>query len=286
MNETQDQLSARQERVSRVAAPPLDELAEKLEALTSEIFATRVPFEPDNGADVMALTFATKQREHLRAVRTLIAAGQQRDALLIARTMVEGMACLLWAFKKPSDRTDLWFWFGAILDWRQTLKNEADVLVVDPGDKARLKTMVDEHGHRYFTKNAREALESAERNGMDFDQPDDPWEYKWTKVTIGKMFRDVQGDAMYVGAYHRSSEWIHWGPRSLLSAMEPADWGINGFSQEDWRTAVEALQLGCQSLLQSLEVLDRHFSLGKTERLIELNTSMVTMLTDALETGG
>ncbi len=44
--------------------------------------------------------------------------------------------------------------------------------------------------------------------------------------------------------------------------------------------------LACQSILQSLEVLDRHFSLGKTERLAELEETMVAILIESVAAAG
>src|SRR3954467_1280709 len=125
MGETQAQRAERQERHSLAVLPRLNELADLLETITHDVYEKRIAFTPDNGADVMALSFVTKQHEHLRSVRTLITAGLHRDALLIAGTMIEGLGRLLWAFNEVPERTDLWFWFGAILDWRQTLKNKA-----------------------------------------------------------------------------------------------------------------------------------------------------------------
>ncbi len=47
-----------------------------------------------------------------------------------------------------------------------------------------------------------------------------------------------------------------------------------------------ALQLGCQSLLQSMEVLDRRFSLGRTELLAELEEALVAILTESVAAAG
>jgi hypothetical protein len=68
--------------------------------------------------------------------------------------------------------------------------------------------------------------------------------------------------------------------------MQPAEWSVAGFTEEDWRTAVVALPLASQSLLQSLEVLDSYFSLGFTERLAELNGELDTILTESLAAVG
>ena len=262
--------------------PRLIEFADGLEALASDVFEPRIAYEPDNGADVMVLSFVTKQHEHLRSVRTLISAGAHRDALLIARTMIEGLGRLLWAFNRVPERTELWLWFGAILDWRQTLKNEAAGMVVDPQEKAALRAHVDKHGPNYLRPKVRKALEAAEEDGTVFEMPDDPWGTDWTSTSVESMLHEVGGKYLYDGVYRDTSEWVHWGPRSILRAMEPAEWGINGFSQEDWRAAVSALVFGCLSLLQSLELLDRHFSLGRTERLTELARKIETIHSESL----
>jgi hypothetical protein len=285
MEETQEQRAERQERFSQAQLPRLNEIADNLEAITRDAFEKRIAYTRDNGADVMALSFVTKQYEHLRSVRMLIAAELHRDALLIARTMIEGLGRLLWAFNKVPERTDLWFWFGAILDWRQTLKNEAAGMVIDPDDKAELKTWVDKYGPNYYRDNVRKSLD-AEKDGTVFDMPDDPWRNDWTPTKIESMFQEVEGTYLYESVYRRTSEWIHWGPRSILMAMESAEGGVAGFTQEDWRSAASALMWGCLSLLQSLEVLDRHFSLGISERLAEPVKMIEALNAEVSEAGG
>jgi hypothetical protein len=75
------------------------------------------------GTGSVEFTFAIKQQEYLRSLRTLIAAGHHRDAFITARTMVEGFGRLFWAFQGKPEQTNRWFWFGAIVDYRQTLEN-------------------------------------------------------------------------------------------------------------------------------------------------------------------
>ena len=285
MGDTQRQRRERQERIARAALPRLNDLADELESLANEVFAQRIPYQPDWGADVMALSFMTKQREHLRSVRTLISADLSRDALLITRTMIEGLGRLLWAFNKIPERTELWLWFGAILDWRQILKNEAAGMVVDADEKAELMNYVDTHGHHYFRPKVRKALEAAEKDGAVYEIPDDPWGNNWTDVKVETMLDEVGGRYLYDSVYRNSSEWIHWGPRAILRATEPGEWDVHKFTEQDWRAAETALRLGCQSLLQSLELLDHQFSLRITERLAELVEKMATVIDESLEAG-
>ncbi len=279
---THEQRHAIQERMAREGLPRFHQLADELNTVVDEVFGGRIPYDPLDGADVMALTFVEKQREHLRSVRLLLDAKQHHDAYLIARTMIEGMGRLLWAFRRTPERTDLWLRFGAVLDWRQIKSNEANGMVYTPEDKDQLKAFLDEHGPRYYTSKVRKAIADAEQAGTPYELPDDPWDYKWTDTTVKKMFTEVEGDELYESVYGTSSEWVHWGVRSVLRATDTKERVTPGFTEVDWGLAVHALQLGCQSLLQSLEVLDRHFSLGVTERLVELDQKIVNIQMESL----
>jgi hypothetical protein len=269
--ETQEQSEERRQKFARAALPQLRTVADELESLTTDIFDKRIAYTKDDGASVMVLSFVTKQVEHLRSVRTLIASNSHRDALLIARTMAEGLARLLWAYQCKPDRTELWLWYGAILDWRQTLKNQRQGIAADPREKAELQALVAQHGPAYYTDFVRKGLaEAAKPNAPSFKMPKDPWRTNWTDTSVETMFDKVGLKGLYEQTYRRTSEWVHWGPRAILRAMEPVEWGIAGFSEEDWPDAALALSLGCLALLLSLERLDNQFSLGHSERLTEL----------------
>jgi hypothetical protein len=267
--------------VARVALPRLNEFADDVQALAIEMLDSQIKFRGDNGADVMAVSFATKQAEHLASLRTLVSAGAHRDALVIARMMIEGLVRLHWAFQE-AERTELWLWFGAILDWQQTRKNERVGISVDPDETAELWTYVEHHGPNYFKDKVRKLYAAAERDGIAFDLPDDPWDHKWTDTTIKQMFEEVHAKHWYDGVYGDASEWSHWGVRSILRAMEPDGKALVGFTKDDWRSATIALQLGCQSLLQTLQLADDHFSLGKAERIQGLLDTMATIMDESL----
>ena len=161
--------------------------------------------------------------------------------------------------------------------------NEENGMVVDPGEKAELNTYVDQHGPDYYRPNVRKAIEQAAEPGAPpYEIPEDPWASDWTPTGVADMFTELQAKRLYDSVYRDSSEWVHWGPRTILRATQSAEWGVAGFTEEDWRVALLALQLGGQSLLQSLEVLDMHFSLGISDRLAELGQRMVTIQTEAL----
>src|SRR5688500_1103577 len=104
---TLEQYAENQDRAAQEETPRWDELAVELEEARKAMFASPIPYDPGNGADVMALSFATKQAEHLQSIRTLVAVKQHRDAFLIARTMLEGYGRLLWSFNRAQELPDL-----------------------------------------------------------------------------------------------------------------------------------------------------------------------------------
>jgi Family of unknown function (DUF5677) len=286
VSELQREAAEKEERVSRVAVPRLNRLADDLLALARAAFGPRIPFDRHNAADLMVLGFTTKQCEHLRSVRLLMDASAHRDALLIARTMAEGLGMLLWATNNQPMQTDRWRDFGWILDWRRVARFErCGITLVDPADKALLKAKVDRCGPDFYRPSVRKEITAAACCGTTYNVPDDPWGTDWTDMSVEAMFREIRGTPMYEAVYRQSSEWVHWNPRAVVGAMQPTEWGIAGFTEEDWRDAHVAMQAACRSVLQSLEVLNLRFSLGLDERLTDLGTEMHTIQTESEAAG-
>jgi hypothetical protein len=287
-----EQVNQWQEESARKELPLLDKFALELEALTRDMFTSPITFQPLNGADVMALSFATKQLEHLRSVRALIAVGSHRDAQLIARTMLEAQGTLRWAFKRAPERTELWFWYGAILDWRQIAKNKSAGIKVDAGDEATLKPFVDLHGPDYYKPNVRKGLEKAQKSGTTYKLPNDPWHpTDWTELSARDMFKELgpNDDRLYNSFYRRTSEWGHSGPRAILIAADSnqtnaTEWGAEQFRDDDVQSGVWALGVACESILQSLKVLNAHFSLGREQPLLDIEDRFNAKLAESLAT--
>lgn len=286
MGITQEEKRAWQDVVARESVRRLQVVADDLVSLVDETFEGRVSYTPDSGSDQMVLSFITKQYEHLRSLRALIDIRAHRDALLIARTMLEGLGRLRWAFNKEPERTDLWLWFGAILDWRQTIQNEQDGMHVEPEDKRQLGDIVDKYGIKYYKNKVREAIAKADEEGIEYQLPDDPWSRDWTTINVYDMFDEVGLKDLYDRAYRNASEWIHWGPQAILRATNSVEWGISGFTEEDWPVGSLAILVGCMSLELSLEALDDHFSLQLSERLVVINEMMTTALNESLAAAG
>jgi len=275
---------------SRKELPLFVDLTSELEALAHGMFTPPIAYQTDNGADVMALSFATKQLEHLGSVRALIAADLHRDAQLIARTMLEAQGTLRWAFNRAPERTDLWFWYGAILDWREMAKSKAQGFEVDPADEAELKPYVDKHGPNHYKARVRQRIAEARKVGTSYDLPEDPWHpTDWTELNVRAMFEELgDGDRrLYDSFYRRTSEWGHSGPRAILIAADrdredAAEWGSDQFTDDDVRSGNWALGVACESLLRSLDVLNAHFSLGYDDRLKSIDDKLQARFAESL----
>lgn len=101
--------------------------------------------QDDRVAD-MLMHFAFRQWEHLDCIRIL---GLKRDVQLIARSVIEGIALLSWAYGDPVTRTarvDQWWKFLYITEWRAKYKGRRK-----PSDKKELEA------YESFMKEFKEA---------------------------------------------------------------------------------------------------------------------------------
>lgn len=275
-----------QDRIAHFTIHHLQPIADYLDALVGALMDQwSIPYRQDNGADNMVLTFVTKQREHLRSVRILLDAEAHRDALLIARTMLEGSGKLRWAFSDTPARTELWFWFAAIRDYRQILKNQEEGMQVDPEEVAQLKALVDTHGHNYYTPKVQTQIAKAVKRGQTYELPADPWGFEWTDTTIKDMFDELKDEKTYKFGYQNPSEWVHWDPRTIFRSVSFVPSGVSGFTEKDWSAGGRAFQIACTSLLECLQVLDTHFSLNLRGRLQSLDAWMLAVLNQAISEG-
>lgn len=85
------------EQRAEQALPELRDWLNRLLALTDEM-AYGVKYSDEDHLSFMALCFLGKQVDHARSVILLI---PSRDAVLVARSMIEGLVQLLWAESHP-----------------------------------------------------------------------------------------------------------------------------------------------------------------------------------------
>ena len=100
-------------RSARKQLPALRRQLSELTILSENAFPANVGQR--SHARFMLATFAAKQIAHSKSMLKL---GYDVDTLLLARSMLEGMSQLLWAFQQPKRRPLMWRAFVYIVDWR------------------------------------------------------------------------------------------------------------------------------------------------------------------------
>ncbi|CAA9538191.1 MAG: hypothetical protein AVDCRST_MAG49-541 [uncultured Thermomicrobiales bacterium] len=253
-----DDHEAAANRLVQGLRPPVDVLVD-LAGLV--VHGSRIPFEADDPAHVMLLSFASKQHDHLHSVRVLVDAGQGADATIIARTMLEGTAQLLWALNHRPDGPELWWWYAAVMDWRQLRENELNGMPVDPEQWRIVVELLDKYGARYLSAKARKDREEGK------PLPTDPYRRSWLDLDVRSMLATIRGELHYDLVYRTASERIHWNPRAMLRSLNIVNGVPRGYRRHDSRGALMALIAGFYAMHQALEVLDQAFGLGLEPRL-------------------
>lgn len=115
-------MSRRQEWAEEQAErllPWYRERAERLHRFASDVFeGTQTVFQGRDSFGFMVLSYVSRQRDHMDSLLELIPG---RDALLIARSMIDGMIQLKWASLKPEERQERWRAFVYAHDWKLLL---------------------------------------------------------------------------------------------------------------------------------------------------------------------
>ncbi len=193
--------STAQEQKALKHAPLLRQQLQELVAMSAKAFTPPPSFDSENHMAFMAITFAVKQNEHARSVLLL---DQSADAVLIGRSMWEGLCQLLWAAQAPDDRPLRWRSFAFVLDWRLMQKELAAGKEVAEDRREKIAEGLREHG-RYFLNG--KALEAQARS---LPLPDDPYTKNWYGEREKEIFHAVGGDTIYEEVYGLFSEWHHW----------------------------------------------------------------------------
>lgn len=274
-----------QELVARRWVEETLSLIPELNRIYVEQFEDRtIEYEPGKSADLMILSYVTKQREHLRSVCVLLAEGCHRDSLLIARTMFEGYVQLRWACRRIPERTDLWMYFGVIRDFMQIEQNEQRGIPVAPEKKAELLELLEEHGAKYLTSQAAKAIRKSKNNPKaNIKMPERKWRDQWTDTSMFQMVSEFETKPdIYNMFYGLPSEWVHWDPRTIFRVSDTHERGARGFLQADWRAASKALILAISSTLEILMLLDGHFLLGIREQIDRANHRLASILQESM----
>src|SRR3712207_7711556 len=61
-------------------------------------------------------------------------------------------------------------------------------------------------GPDYYRPNVRKSVEAAQRDGTEYEIPEDPWGTNWTDTAVADMFTEVGGKPLYERSEEHTSE--------------------------------------------------------------------------------
>jgi len=217
-------------------------------------------YSEDDHFGFMALCFLSKQVGHARSILTL---GEARDVQLIARSMLEGLCYLVWAAKDPHTRALRWRTFSAIHNWRTMQARIATGAPVNSAQRADTVKALGQYDSQFLTRKARAARQSAE------PEPRDPYCHNWTGHDVKHIFDCVKGDLLYSALYKPFSDWHHWSPGGIGTAVARDQRGLV-YSSASVVEAATALATAFQCLLHTVQLTDEHLERGFASSLAEL----------------
>lgn len=244
--------------------PLLRELVAAVLDLSSELFDSNVEiaFETDH-LGFMMLVYASKQEEHLQSIRTLIDHGRDRDAALIGRTMVEGLALLRWAVQEPGTRPELWRGYAYVADSRTARLRQELGVPPDEEHEATVKAYLDRYGDRYLSGKARAKQDQGKT------PPQDPYRREWYDRDLASIFRDTNLAEVYESMYRATSDWTHWNILPIARSLTFEELRIT-YQPSHPLSAAASLTAGFSCLLEALKLVNWHFECGFDERLSDL----------------
>jgi hypothetical protein len=210
--------------------------------------ARNISIRDDDDFGFMTIQFLYRQMQHGGSIFLLV---PRRDAGLVARTMIEGLYQLLWAFHAPEERARRWRSFSIIHDWRLIQARLREGIPVEKGDVRRNETGLKEFGDLHRIKNRKSS---------------DPYHKKWHGGVSLSDMADLVGRELYDVPYAELSDWEHWGVRGIGDAILRENNHASVNTNSD-RIAGLSLLAAFQCLLQTLEVADAHLSLNITDTI-------------------
>jgi Family of unknown function (DUF5677) len=229
--------------------PFLHGQVKKVLALADEA-SRSISIEESDDFGFMTAQFLYKQMQHSESVLSLV---PRRDAGLIARTMIDGLYQLLWAFQAREERAKLWRSFSIIHDWRLIQGRVRQGIMVDEADIRRNAAGLEEFGNLH-------RLNKPKPNSPD------PYHKRWHGgITLSDM-ADAVSRELYDGPYAELSDWEHWGVSGIGESIKRENDRVIVNTDSD-RIAGVALLAALQCLLQTMEVADVHLTLKITDAI-------------------
>lgn len=244
--------------------PDLHQRANQLLILAEEILAN-VQYSEDDHLGFMSLCFFSKQIGHMQSVLTL---SPSRDAILIARSMIEGLCQLLWAADEPDKRPKQWRDFVWVHDLREMEASETRGETVSLERRNAIENALRESGNNFLKKKNRDLEPTGSISSKSYH---DNWR---CGENIWKICESVGGTDLYKKLYEPFSDWHHWGIAGLSSAIERQGERVVYLPLSTIDSAT-AIACGFQCLLQTAELTDKQLCTGLESKIHEIRNGYI-----------
>jgi hypothetical protein len=256
---------------ARAAIPNLRARLSELRALARRCTAG-VEFKRDDDFAFMALFFQAKQIEHTDGVLKL---ESHADTELIARSMLEGLWLLKWAYKEPAARALRWRYFAWIHDWRVLRDRDAAGRATEVSVRAAIEEAVKAYGPTFYTSKAKHAVSQKQ------PLPDDPFVTNWAGIQIRQIAEAVGDLDLYVSAYDDFSNRHHWDPAGIAQGVQQTG-DVLDYDASSPNSEAGGLAVAYQCLFGVCSIVNEYFNLNQNDKLTALLTAY---LADASDVG-
>lgn len=248
-----------------------DNLSRTLYHEPKDDYRRKWSYVPTDDLGYMAWVFACRQMDHLKSVVILIENGQHMDAGLVARSMLEGLALVLWP-----DGPMLWRRYAFVSDWKKLRK----ILKHTPEDRKRMKWIEQVLADSGAIFHSDKALK-AQAKGRSVDDPYREPQH-WTGRGMPFIAEKAGVVTEYKEFYRRFSAWLHWNVTSFseLLDVQLKEHRISYRSRNE-RKAIVALLAAYQSASGTLI----HCFNGRDEELAAQVDELRRALTEFLGSG-
>lgn len=243
----------------------LQEWVHKLSELANEIVESAQCLDNDD-LGIMSLCFLRRQIHHVQSVDTLF---PNRDIILIARSMIEGLYLLLWAAQIPTERPLKWRAFAYVHSWRLQQDEIKRGESINPEQQKSTEMGLQEYGKLFYVKKAKLAVEKGTA------LPTDPYHKTWTCGTpLSTICSSVEAYDTYKTIYSSFSDWHHWGTAGIGETLSLIDDKVIFYSSSSSKSAT-ALAMVFQCLLQTMELTNEHLSLAKELQISKIRDEYI-----------
>lgn len=205
----------------------------------------------------MAVYFSFKQINHMQSIVILV---PNKDATLIARSMIEGLYQILWAANKPNEIPKQWRAFAYISDLQLIEKRKNKGEKINQQEQQDIEDGLRVYGDLFLKKKAKEL----KRQGKTL--PSDPYHTDWRcSVQIKEIVESVQAEDLQE-IYASFSDWHHWGPGGFSGTIS-GQRNKQHYSSNSPSDSATAITVGFLCLIQTVELLNNHLELGKNSEI-------------------